>query len=74
MRIIGKLAAAAGVTAVFLLASPAANAATPVDQAVTTKAGGLPIVGSLPIVSQVLNGILGGKVPGGTGSMGNLGG
>ncbi|WP_367134563.1 hypothetical protein [Saccharothrix sp. HUAS TT1] len=72
MRILGKLAAAAGVTAVILLASPAANAA-PVDAKALPGLG--PVQG---IVSQVLGGLTGGlgggSGLGGGGGLGNLGG
>ncbi|MDU0291419.1 hypothetical protein [Saccharothrix longispora] len=77
MRMLGKLAVAVGATAAVLLAAPAANASdsdrTDLTHSVealgrTSEAQpklGLPLIGSVPIVSQVAGGLLGGLLGGG---------
>ncbi|MFD1148951.1 hypothetical protein [Saccharothrix hoggarensis] len=74
MRILGRLAVAAGATAAVLLAAPAANAATDTDlkhlaEVVgqgETRAVPLPAVGglvnSVPIANQVISKLVGGLV------------
>ncbi|MEU4740571.1 hypothetical protein AB0G02_08885 [Actinosynnema sp. NPDC023658] len=82
MRILGKLAAAAGVTAVILLASPAANASPSLPVAGTSATKALPGLGPVTyIVNQVVSGLGGGLAGGsgvgglgGGGGLGNLGG
>ena len=76
MRILGKLAVAAGATAVILLAAPAANADT-VERTTTASAmDAVPAKSPLGAVKQVLNQLTGalGGVGGVGGALGGVGG
>ncbi|MGM1062533.1 hypothetical protein [Saccharothrix sp. Mg75] len=72
MRMIGKLALAAGATAAVLLAAPAAHAADADVKEVASSSQeaqpklGVPLVGNVPVVNEVAGGVLGGLL-GGTG-------
>ncbi len=80
MRILGRLAVAAGATAVILLAAPAANAtASAMDNVPRTSplAAVQKVVGT--VLGQATNGLAGGLVGGvlggvGGGALGGLGG
>ncbi|MFD0199365.1 MULTISPECIES: hypothetical protein [Saccharothrix] len=63
MRILGRLAVAAGATAVILLAAPAANATT-------SAMDNVPRISPLAAVQKVVGGLLGQATSGLTGGLG----